>query len=78
MTKNTSDRINVSVAISTLVLGWSLTIAAFIVEPSGEVHDSILWVLGQSLTFSGSLLGAKSYIDFRTKRQHDETTIATH
>lgn len=68
MQRKSLDNINVSVAIATLVLGWSLTIAAFIIEPTGEVHDSILWVLGQSLTFAGSLLGAKSYIDFRTAK----------
>lgn len=68
------DRINVSVALISLFLGWSLTIAAFIIEPQGEVHDSVLWILGQSLTFAGSLLGAKSYIDFRTAQEQQETT----
>ena len=57
---------NTYVATATLVAGWSLTVAAFIIDPTGQVHDSVLWVLGQALTFSGSLLGAKSYIDYRT------------
>lgn len=60
------DKVNVVVSIATLFLGWGLTITAFFLEPTGEVHDSILWILGQSLTFAGSLLGAKSYIDYRS------------
>lgn len=68
------DKTNTIVAISTLTLGWSLTVAAFVLDPTGEVHDSILWVLGQSLTFSGSLLGAKSYIDYRTKQSSNNET----
>lgn len=62
------DTVNVAVSIATLVLGWGLTITAFFLDPEGEVHDSILWILGQSLTFAGSLLGAKSYIDFRSNQ----------
>jgi hypothetical protein len=68
------DKVNVRTAITTLFLGWLLTITAFFLEPAGEVHDSVLWILGQSLTFSGSLLGAKSYIDYRTNHTHETTT----
>lgn len=69
MNKQKSDKVNVVTALITLTLGWSLTIAGFIIDPSGEVHDSVLWVLAQALTFSGSLLGVKSYVDYRTKSE---------
>lgn len=71
MTASKKDNINVVVSLITLFLGWALTITAFFLDPSGEVHDSVLWVLGQSLTFAGSLLGAKSYIDYMTQ-QHNQ------
>ena len=70
----TNHDVNVKVAIASLVAGWLLTYIAFAIDPAGEVHDSVLWVLGQALTFSGSLLGAKSYIDYRTNTHEDTNT----
>lgn len=40
-----------------LVVGFGLTIAGFIVEPLGVVHESVLWILGQCLIFSGAVVG---------------------
>lgn len=45
----------------TLVVGLALLIAAFSVDPTGEIHSSVLVAYGESLTFIGSLLG----IDYR-------------
>jgi len=42
-------------------LGWSLTIAGFLIPPLGEVADSILWILGQSLLYTASVLGIGMY-----------------
>lgn len=50
-----------STAILAFVVGWGLTIAAFCVEPMGEVHDSVLWVLGQSLLYAGGVFGVALY-----------------
>lgn len=74
MEKEERDRINVRTALVSLALGWILTISAFVIDPAGQVHDSVLWILGQSLTFAGSLLGAKSYIDYKTSTRHDTHT----
>lgn len=43
------------------VLGWALTITNFFVDPVGEISDGTLWVLGQSLTFCGAVIGICSY-----------------
>lgn len=47
--------------IVAFILGWGLTIAGFFVPPLGEIADSVLWVLGQSLIYTGSVLGLTQY-----------------
>lgn len=61
MRRSQKDTITVLSALSMLVFGCSLTIAAFILPPSGEIHDSVLWVLGQSLIYAGGALGIANY-----------------
>lgn len=50
-----------------LIFGMAIIIAGFIVPPSGEVHDSILWVFGQSLVFSGAVFGISLHVDNSVK-----------
>lgn len=50
-----------------LIFGMAMVIAGFIVPPSGEVHDSILWVFGQTLVFSGAVLGISLHMDNSVK-----------
>jgi hypothetical protein len=61
MTKNRKDTITVWSAIAMLFFGCCITLAGFIIEPIGEVHDSVLWVLGQSLIYAGGALGIANY-----------------
>lgn len=44
------------------IFGIGLTIAGFIVAPLGIIDNSVLWVLGQSLTYSGAVFGVGLYI----------------
>ena len=66
-------------AVVAFVAGWGLTIAGFIIPPEGEVSDSVLWILGQALIYTASVLGIGMYfknqmVKFRadTKRYIDE------
>lgn len=53
-------------------LGWGLTIAGFCIPPIGEIADSVLWVLGQSLIYTGSVLGLTQYFSAESvKLRHD-------
>lgn len=53
-------------------LGWGLTIAGFCIPPVGEIADSVLWVLGQSLIYTGSVLGLTQYFSAESvKLRHD-------
>ena len=63
MTKGTQNTIMVCTAVGMLLVGVALNIAGFIVPPTGEISDSVLWVLAQSLIYAGSVFGVKSYID---------------
>ena len=48
-------------AIFALIVGFGLTIAGFCVDPIGVVSDSVLWVLGQTLVYAGSIFGVALY-----------------
>ena len=55
------ERISVWTALAAFILGWGLTIAGFVVEPVGEVADSVLWILGQALIYAASVFGITNY-----------------
>lgn len=58
--------------IVAFILGWGLTIAGFCIPPIGEIADSVLWVLGQSLIYTGSVLGLTQYFSAESIRlRHD-------
>ena len=48
-------------AVAAFVVGWGLTIAGFIIPPRGDVADSVLWILGQALVYTASVLGIGMY-----------------
>lgn len=45
-----------------LAVGTILVIAGFIVPPTGEVHDSVLWFFGECLIYAGSIFGIGIYV----------------
>lgn len=51
------DKLAFVTCIAAFVLGWGMTIAGFVADPLGEVHDSVLWILGQSLIYTASVIG---------------------
>ena len=61
MTKEHKDNIAVTSAIVMLCFGVALTAIGFFVSPVGEVHDSILWILGQALLYAGAIFGVAYY-----------------
>lgn len=63
MTKETRTDIQVFSAIAMLVAGVSLSIAGFIVPPTGEISDSVLMFTAQCLVYAGSALGINVYIN---------------
>ena len=55
-------------AMFMLAAGVGLCIAAFCVEPVGQIHDSVLWYFAQCLIYAGSAIGIDVIIDERIKR----------
>ena len=49
-------------AVFAFVIGWGLTIAGFLVPPTGIISDSVLWVLGQALIYAASVFGVGMYV----------------
>ena len=48
-------------AVACFTLGWLITFIAFYISGFKTVEDSILWVLGQSLLFTGSIIGISQF-----------------
>ena len=44
-----------------LAMGSALVVAGFIVPPTGEVSDSVLWFFGECLIYAGSIFGISIY-----------------
>lgn len=72
MTRDRKENITVYSAVAMLVFGCVLTTIAFFIEPMGEIHDSVLWVLGQCFIYAGGALGIANYARSAAKREVDE------
>lgn len=55
----TKEKILFGMSISSLAVGFGITIAGFCVPPIGEIHSTVLIVLGQCFVFAGAMLGYK-------------------
>ncbi len=69
MTKERKDTVTVWSAIAMLSFGCLLTTIGFFLDPAGQVHDSVLWVLGQCFLYAGGALGIANYA--RTSARHE-------
>ena len=67
MSQAIKENITYGSAIGMLVFGVVLTTAGFVIDPQGQIHDSVLYVLGQCLLFAGSVLGVSAYTTGRMR-----------
>ena len=72
MTQDRKENITVCSAVAMLIFGCVLTTIGFFLEPMGEVHDSVLWVLGQCFIYAGGALGIANYARSSAKQEVDE------
>ena len=54
--------------LASFIIGWAITIAGFIVPPLGVIDNSVLIVLGQSLTFVAAGLSIKGWTDIQNTK----------
>lgn len=60
--KEKSDK-GVVGALMMLMSGIALSVTGFVVDPVGEISDSVLWYVSQALIYAGSVFGVTVYID---------------
>lgn len=61
-------KIQIIVAIILVVFGVILLVIAFIVPPAGVIDPTVLTAYGETLTFSGSLIGLDYH--YKAKLNH--------
>lgn len=71
--KERRDKAAYITAIVAFVAGWGMTIAGFIVPPTGEISDSVLWVLGQALIYAASVFGVGMYFHNQMEQLKTDT-----
>lgn len=62
MKRETKEDIQVWTAVGMLIAGVGLSVAGFLVEPLGIIHDSVLWFFAQCLLYAGSIFGVSIYV----------------
>ena len=55
------DKISQISALLMLLSGVGLSVAGFVADPMGEISDSVLWYVGQTLMYAGSIFGVTIY-----------------
>lgn len=74
MKRETKEDIQVWTAVGMLIAGVSLSVAGFLVEPLGIIHDSVLWFFAQCLVYAGSIFGVYIYVNGRIHNALKEFT----
>lgn len=52
-------------ATSGFVAGWVLTFWGFNLPPEGVVDNTVIVVLGQSMTYAAAAFGIEKYVDYK-------------
>lgn len=73
---NIKEKLAIISAIAAFIIGWALSVAGFIVPPIGEVHESILFILGQALIYAASVFGIAAY--FKAESTQMKYDISKH
>ena len=60
-------------ALIAFFAGWGLTVAGFIVPPTGEVSGSVLAVLGEAMVYAASVFGVTMYFNHQMTKFREDT-----
>lgn len=71
--KNVHDKAAMVTAVVAFIIGWGLTIAGFIVPPTGEVSGSVLAVLGEAMVYAASVFGVGMYFKNQMAKFRSDT-----
>lgn len=70
--KQIKEELSYLSAFMAFIFGMVITVLGFATEPTGEVHDSVLWILGQMLIYSASVFGVGMFISNEIKGMRKE------
>lgn len=62
------EYIQYGICIVCILGAMVMSFLAMYIDPTGEIHDSILWLIAQVLVFCGSLMGINSLHNVHLKR----------
>ena len=66
-------------AVGMIIFGCLMCLLSFIYSDLHKVDDSVLWILGQSLLFAGSIFGVGLYVNSRVEtkflKYHQDSNI---
>ena len=51
-----------------LVAGVAMLFTAMIIEPTGEIHGTVLGAFGEIATIAGAILGLDSYVGMKMRK----------
>ena len=62
MKRETKEDVQIWTAVGMLIAGVTMSFTGFFVEPSGIIHDSVLWFFAQCLLYGGAVFGIPLYV----------------
>lgn len=62
MKRETKADLQIWTAVGMLIAGVTMSFIGFFVEPTGIIHDSVLWFFAQCLLYAGSIFGVSIYV----------------
>lgn len=67
-TEDIKEYIQYGICIVCILGAMVMSFLAMYIDPTGEIHDSILWLIAQVLVFCGSLMGINSLHTVHVKK----------
>lgn len=77
ITPMSKENIQIYSAVAMLAAGVALVVAGFIVPPTGEISESVLWFFAQCLIYAGSIFGISIYVRDKVKDIKKELNLDT-
>lgn len=70
--KNIKTTLATITCVICFTLGWGLTITGFFLPPQGEVSESVLFILGQSMIYTAAVLGIDQHYSVKLSQFKEE------
>ena len=71
MTKDNKHTIQLISSICLVLFGCVLIMLGFFIQPTGEIHPSVLTAFGEILTFAGAVIGVDYNYKLKTNKKEE-------